>query len=405
VVEYREKTGIVVLSMSGWSATCYLNAEAVKIVSEGFFNRMLRIISTEPKPHSPQKVSPSKEDLFLCTIENEISTPYGQGVIVRPLRKKSIEVSRDNSEKEKLKGILDTSDISDVPEMIGISLSSWKLANGSHPILYCTAESALAWKAMDEDESRSRQSGGIFSAFGSIVSVGMKKLIVGKSDRKPAEVPSEILVPHIERYYENGGAVVTSFGNGTVTAFRETDGMYTVTLDNWTMANNSLPKAFLRRDSLSHQIAPGCIEGYPVLTSFGLSGTLVSVQPKTGVHIVTIPMAGMVCYLQPKDVLRPLKAAVNDEVLTQYGNGKLIKFRPKDDMYKIDLVWGATLYARAEAFDRDFCKEETGSFGIDWVFRLFFSSENSTKGVGGGSQRSRSNSIASLRTQTTRSVL
>ena len=111
----------------------------------------------------------------------------------------------------------------------------------------------------------------------------------------------------------------------------------------------------------------------------------------------------MICYLQPKDILRPLKAAVNEEVLTQYGDGKVTKFRAKDSVYEIELRWGATLYARGETFDRDHSEsEEEGGFDIHRVFRWFFSSEKETAG---GNQRSRSNSLVSVRTQTSRSLL
>jgi len=399
VTEYREQNGIIVLSMSGWSATCYLKVEDVKTVSEGFFGRMLRKISTETKSSSsPQNPAQKKDPQSPYTINTAVCTPYGIGYVVRPLeRKDALFESVDT-----LQIPADTLDLSYEAkhDTIGINLSSWKLADGSNPTLYCTPETAQNWRTIeDTDDDWSKASGGFLSAL-SIVSESVKKLIVGKQEKKSAEVPSEIIVPNFERYYEDGAAVMTPFGNGTVGSFRTQDGIYFITLDSWIMADNSCAKAYLKKDSLSHQIAPGCIEGYPVLTSFGVSGILVSVQPRTGVHIVTISLAGLVCYLQPKDVLRPLKAAVNDEVLTQYGNGDLVKYRVKDDVYEIDLVWGSRLYAKAEAFDRDFGREEKEGFGIDWVFRLFFSTENSVKGGGvsggtvaaGGSRRSRSRS-------------
>ena len=76
-------------------------------------------------------------------------------------------------------------------------------------------------------------------------------------------------------------------------------------------------------------------EGHAVLTSYGLSGILQSVQQETGIHIVTIPNAGMVCYLQPEEIIRPVKAVVGDDVLTPYGNGKLIRYRCDDNLYEI----------------------------------------------------------------------
>merc|ERR1712038_802003 len=188
-------------------------------------------------------------------------------------------------------------------------------------MLYCTEENALHWKT-SSSEVRSRNSGGILSAFGSIVSLG-KKLIKKK-------IPSEIVVSNFEQFYMDGAAVLTPFGNGRVEAFRANDGFYEVSLVDWKLANNRCSKIYVTKDSLTYQKAIGCHEGYAVLTSFGLTGILESVQQKTGVHIVTIPMAGMVCYLQPKDIIKPLKAVVGDDVLTPYGNGQVIKYRSSE---------------------------------------------------------------------------
>lgn len=409
VVDYRENTGIVVISMSNWNGTCYLNAESVKIVSDGFFNRMLRIISIDSKT---SKSSLQKEVQPPFAMDSIVSTPFGEGRVIRPLERIGEDgVSLDQGKKHPVSNISDSADRFSSPNTIAISLSSWMLANDSHPVLYCTSETALSWKGMCDEEERSKSSGGILSAFGSIVSQSVKNLIVGKPKKKTIEIPTEIVVPAFERFYEDGAAVVTPFGNGVVSAFREIDGMYTVTLNHWKMANNACPKIFLMKDLLSCQIAAGCIEGYPVLTSLGISGILVSIQPKTGIHIVAreVGQQAMVCYLQPKDVLRPLKAAVNEDVLTPYGNGKVVNFRVKDDMYEILLCWGSKLFARAESFDRDYSgNEEKGGFGIDWVIRLFYTLDrnNSRRGAGGSERtRSRSNSVASARTHTSRSLL
>lgn len=114
-----------------------------------------------------------------------------------------------------------------------------------------------------------------------------------------------------------------------------------------------------------------------------------------GVHIVTVPSAGMVCYLQPDDVVCPLKAAVGENVLTAYGDGKVVRYRKSDDFYVIRLNgWSATLYAKAETFDRDVdnMNDKPGSFGMAWLFSLLFSSSSRA----GSGQRSRSNSVASV---------
>ena len=120
--------------------------------------------------------------------------------------------------------------------------------------------------------------------------------------------------------------------------------------------------------------------------------------------MVTIPSAGMVCYLQPEDVLRPIKAAVGEDVLTAYGDGVVERYRLKDDMYEIRLKgWrGAKLYAKAEKFDRaaDGVNDQ-GSFGMKWLLDMFFSS-NSKNGT---LTRSRSNSVTSGRSRTTYSTM
>ena len=133
----------------------------------------------------------------------------------------------------------------------------------------------------------------------------------------------------------------------------------------------------------------GCQEGYPVLTSLGLTGKLASIEPTTGVHIVTIHTAGMVCYLQPESVVRPLKAAAGEEVVTQYGEGKISRYNAVGDIYTIELTWNAKLYARATTFDRvgeGIVQDSEGGFGVDWLFRFLFYRPEA---------RSRSNSVVS----------
>lgn len=101
----------------------------------------------------------------------------------------------------------------------------------------------------------------------------------------------------------------------------------------------------------------------------------------------------MVCYLQPDMVVRPIKAAVGEDVLTAYGEGTVERYRVEDNTYAIRLKrWrGARLYAKAETFDRvDDGMQDRGGFGMKWILDLFFSSD-STKQTG----RSRSNSVTS----------
>jgi len=390
VVAFRDEEKIVVLKMTGWTATCYLSAEVVKSEGEGFFGSLFRKIKTPETKSIPQKRPPSpKDNDNPCAKDSVLLTPFGEGRVTYP-KKNETSNNVGNESPTSMSNY----------QTIGISLTSWTLANNTHPTVYCTEETALHWKtSASEEEVRSKNSGGLLSAFGSIVSLG-KKLIKKK-------VPSEITVSNFEQFYADGAAVLTPFGNGRVEAFRANDGFYEVSLVDWKLANNSCSKIYVTKDSLTYQKAIGCHEGYAVLTSFGLTGILESVQQKTGVHIVTIPLAGMVCYLQPKDIIKPLKAVVGDDALTPYGNGQVIKYRISDNTYQISLCWGATLYAQAEAFDRDSNHEDRNGLNMSWVFRLFFSVDNNSnnKDIFNGSQRSRSNSVASLRTQNPRNIL
>jgi hypothetical protein len=118
--------------------------------------------------------------------------------------------------------------------------------------------------------------------------------------------------PIFERYFKDGAAVTTPFGDGIIRSFRTLDGFYEVLLTQWKLNRGKCATAFLRRDNISCHIAKGCLEGYPVLTSLGLSGKLISVEPTTGVHTVTVSSSGLICYLRPECVIRPLKAAVGE---------------------------------------------------------------------------------------------
>jgi len=416
VVEYREEEGIVIILFSKWSARAYLNRDVVKIGDDcsgeekSFFGSLLRKITTaETLEKVVLQQQHPKEVEFPFEINSIVQTPFGEGKVfcLPPLGKQerttiATSLSPSNEKVMSAHQILkegtdgrnspdSSATLNETNEIIGIFITSWILANGSYPRLYCTVENAFQWKFV-EGENRSKTSG-ILSVFGSFLSQSMKRIAMKDSNKEiTQEVPSEILVPGFERYYKDGAAVTTPFGLGEVQSFRESDGFYDVSLIKWNMKGDVSPTIYLMKDTLNYHVSNGCHEGYPVLTSLGLSGNLASVQPTTGVHIVTVPMAGMVCYLQPKDVLRPLKAAVTEDVLTLYGEGKVEKYRLEDDMYEIELHHGSKLFAKAEAFDRvSDGFEDQADFGMKWLLRfLFFGSGN------GESQRSRSNSIASV---------
>ena len=404
VKEYREDESIVVVDFTNWSARAYLQEKDIKIGGSGFFSSLFKRALAKDTDKTPTKEIETKEIEIQYVKGSVIETPFGTGVIVKPLpldnfMNNKISYAEDETlDGSKISGEntftrqknFTTNSISN--ETIGISLTSWVLANKSNPSLYCTVTSLKQWKQTYEENRSKADTGGILSVFGNIVSQSIQ-LIKRQPERK-SSVPTEIIVPREEQYYKDGAAITTLYGDGIVTSYRDSDGIYVISLNRWGDAKcNSSTIAYLRKDCLSHRIAHGCHEGYPVLTSLGLTGILASVEPSTGVHIVTISTAGMVCYLQPQFVIGPLKAAVGEDVLTPYGEGKMIKYRSIDNVYQISLLGtDATLFCKGESFDRaqDSLKDEE-SFGLKYLLRYFFSDGDKNDG-----KRSRSNSVGSL---------
>jgi len=386
VVEHRKQTNIIVVDMTGpWTARAYLNESIVKREGAGLIGTLLRsftgVAATSPKRGDS---SPSKaERNFPYAVGAKVVSPFGEGKVIRPLSLQIPSSSALSSCSSKAK--IDT---------IAVSLTGWTLRDGSHPTLYCTMNSAKEWKNKIEgkDPPSHHRESSLLSVIGSMVSGTVASF-------HKIRVPREIEAPTIkvetlfERYYKDGAAVTTAYGDGTVKEFRASDGFYCVSL--LMKSGEVFATAYLQEDSMSYRLARGCQEGYPVLTKYGLSGVLQSVNPTTGVHNVIIPSCGAMCYLQPDQVVRPLKAAVGEGVSTKFGDGKVIKYRLSDDKYEIKLTWGgATLYAEAKSFDRiDDRMEYKGGFRMGWILNFFYSREDSKDG---GAQRSRSNSFSML---------
>lgn len=360
VVEHREKQGIVVVDLLGWTGRGYLQQNAIKRMPKSILVSLLRQFSSVE--------GSLKNQDFPYAVGTPISTPFGPARVEMPL----------SSSKPK----------SSMSTTIGLRLDSWKLANGTRPMLYCTVATAQAWKDKKPEEGPT-----LLSTFSTLVSSSRTLLepFLGQQKKPPLE--GRIL---FNRYFKDAAAVRTKYGDGRVINFREKDGFYEVSLLQWTLSDGTHPVGYMRHDDISYRIAKGCHEGYSVLTSLGLSGKLASVEPTTGVHIVTIHSAGMVCYLQPEAVLRPLKAGVGEGVLTPYGEGTVFRYHYDRDLYTVDLTWNAKLYAKGDTFDRmgDGVKDIEGRFGVDWLLGfLFFRPET----------RSRSNSVVSG-TQSNRSA-
>jgi len=414
----EERKASVVVDMEGWPGIAYLHQDNVQVSGEGILKNIIRQISLSDS--SEQNVTTSKERSkrernISCELGTVIQTPFGKGVISRPLvhynligkggtknnSKASLVSKASNQAVEKSCDKMKNVELMDKTyPTVGISITSWILSDGSHPKVYCAPQIAEEWKNSNSSLEGSKSN--ILSVVGSLVS-GMRRIVSpSPSEVKKSLSSSEIVL--FERYYADGAPVTTSFGNGVVLSFRENDGFYEVLLIECKMKNSSFAKAFLRKDFLSYRLADGCHEGYPVLTSLGLSGVLASVDPMTGVHVVSVSSAPMVCYLQPKDLVCPLKAAVGDNVISPYGEGTVRKFRLHDNIYEVELHgWGGTLYAQGEMLDRvdDGIRDREGAFGVNWLLRFFFGS-----GKDDENQRSRSNSFASstVRSQSGRSL-
>jgi hypothetical protein len=395
VLEYRAKKGLVVVSMLGWKATGYLSETTLKPIPKSllasFISRMTTTTTattTYEVPHRPNH--PFAEG-------TKIVTPFGSGTLTRPVMAppKSVPASQLVSSEATKRPLTTTT-------TVAIRLDSWKLANGANAMLYCTPETAKSWKERKAEEGAS-----FFSALETLVT-SSRTLLEPFLIHQPKKTPAVAVVkPPVcfERYYQDAAAVTTPYGDGVVRSFRTSDGFYEVDLIRWALDNGKHPKAFIRKDDLSCRIAPGCQEGYPVLTSLGVSGRLASVEAKTGIHIVTIPSAGMLCYLQPESIVRPLKGAVGDDVSTAYGEGRILRYDKDKDVYCIKLSgWHALLYAKGDTFELvgDGVQDRDGSFGVNWLLRFLFSSATSGNDVSKGA-RSRSDSVSGA-SQSNRSV-
>ena len=373
IIEHRTKDKIIVVDMVGWTARAYLNEDDVKVIKEGLLSSLFR-----RQGGVSDSTLQKKLNHFAYVEGSVIPTPYGNAKVTIPL-----SVPENES--------IDSDDISS--KSICLSITAWTLANGSNPKLYCTVKTCQSWK--DAKEAKVTPDG-ILSAFGTLVSTINReikgRLTTTASIQKLND--GEAATHRFKQYYCIAAAVSTAFGDGRIIDFRQEDGFYCISITSWKLTDGRHPKAWLREVDISYQIAKGCKEGYPLLTNLGVSGVLESVQPTTGIHMVSAPSARMVLYLQPDAICRELKAAVGEDVLTAYGAGVMECYNRKNDTYVIKLNgWNARIYAKAETFDRlrDSMRDRDGSFGMDWLLRFFFVPSDSTNQI----TRSRSSSFVS----------
>mmetsp|Transcript_31808 Transcript_31808/g.77208 ORF Transcript_31808/g.77208 Transcript_31808/m.77208 type:complete len:1234 (-) Transcript_31808:85-3786(-) len=368
VVEHRKEKKLIVVDMFGWKARAYLREDDVNVTREGILASLFRRqLSSASEPASKQRQFPYAKGTV-------IRTPFGEAEVVIPLplsEEDSADSASDDSEKT-----------------LCLSITSWTLADGTHPKIYSTVKTCKMWK---EDKELRVSTDGLFSAFGTFVSsineISSRLLVPKPKDH------GQLQKPKISQFYHDSAAVSTGYGGGRVVYFRETDGFYCISLTGWKLADGTHPMAYLKEASIQYQIAKGCKEGYPVLTNLGITGVLESVEPTTGIHqVISRSACPMVLYLQPSSIVRPLKVAVGEVALTAYGEGKVEKYDSKTDTYVICLGWGR-MYAKAESLDRKRDSIQTDG-AMDWLFRLLFSPTNTTNKQGTAT-RSRSNSVTS----------
>eukprot|EP00586_Coscinodiscus_wailesii_P001693 CAMPEP_0172486202 /NCGR_PEP_ID=MMETSP1066-20121228/14668_1 /TAXON_ID=671091 /ORGANISM="Coscinodiscus wailesii, Strain CCMP2513" /LENGTH=1174 /DNA_ID=CAMNT_0013251999 /DNA_START=498 /DNA_END=4019 /DNA_ORIENTATION=+ len=409
VKDVRNDDLFVLVDFTTWNARGYLHQDIVKVVDYGLLANLFRR-SRGSDGSTAGTATETKDAPFPYTMGSTIRTPFGDGEVSRPFPTET--QSADETQTSVPSSETPILSPQQPAPTIAINLTSWRLADDSHPVLYCTFATAQQWKNDESATSQNKGTGGsLFSVLG-LVSSGIIQRVTRTStdmklsdDKTTATVPPPTPpAPVHEQYYKNGSTILTTpFGKGIVQSFRPDNGFYTVRLCHHAVG-------YFRQDSLTHFTAPHCHEGYPVLTSFGaITGTLASVVPQTSVHIVTTAVhhpCRMACYLQPGSIVQPLKACVGEEVLTPFGEGIVRGYRREDNIYRIQLGEWGQLYAHGERFDRVYGssgRDEIAGRGGDgggiskWLLRYLW--------FGGGKEeeegeevvnRSRSNSVVSL---------
>jgi len=286
VVEYRPKQQLVVVDIVGWRARAFLREKDVELVQRGLIHKLFRKMSGHEE--SVAKIKDSRKSKEFPHAEGTVlSTPYGNGAVIKPLSQ-AVSPTWENESANEAKATADDKKtvrphaagpqrLQQAEPTIGVSLTSWKLADGSHPVLYCTYENAKDWK--DKHDKK-----GFISTTVNVVSKALFIPFLGKAT-KPKKEEEEKEAEKEEQYFQLAAGVVTPYGVGSVADFRPKDGFYAVFLSSWTLSDGSHPIAYVKKNEMKVRIANGCQEGYPVYTKLRLTGILASVQPTTGTII------------------------------------------------------------------------------------------------------------------------
>ncbi|KAI9916684.1 hypothetical protein PsorP6_018248 [Peronosclerospora sorghi] len=146
--------------------------------------------------------------------------------------------------------------------------------------------------------------------------------------------------------FSQGTLVKTPFGEGTVRLHRRTDDIYVVDFVSM--------RGFFQVQSLERPVRG--ILGQPVDTIYG-SGMLEHVRDEDGVHVVSLCLGLTTsrarAYLHPSSVLRAIKAARGDVVMTPFGSGVMLHYRSQDGCYRVALDWDANGQSHSSAYVRE----------------------------------------------------
>ena len=201
-----------------------------------------------------------------------------------------------------------------------VDLKNWALANGCKPVLYMNAQSITKVSAPSSSGAVSPISVPVIVPVGSAKPVspfkvgdnvkttfGVGKITAIRSDNihvcslykwdlangcKPTLYmnPSSLIKSAGPTDLIPGDKVKCSFGVGVVKSIRD-DGIVIVSLDNWSLANNSKPVLFMNPNSVTKAgtITPtgGFKVGDRVSTSFG-EGQIIEIRKADNIHVVTL---------------------------------------------------------------------------------------------------------------------
>ncbi len=147
------------------------------------------------------------------------------------------------------------------------------------------------------------------------------------------------------------------FGLGIVKAYRQVDGIYTVSLLDVQQRDNRCSLSYVDNAGLGDIL---CAPGDCVITPFGL-GKVLRTREETAVVEVLVGI--MHCFLQPQVIDRTAPTPLGHQIDTSLGRGMVQSFSNRSRTYCIDLGWGTMYVAETTAWD-EFSSVKTEGLGI-----------------------------------------